>query len=166
MLFKQKNISWVLFLTFTLLVTACKNDPKPPIKKDDKPTVKKKRVKVPAFSKDSAYQFVSKQVSFGPRVPNMKSHQECKEWITSKLEAYGATVILQNFEAEAYTGTTLKATNIIGQINPSHPNRVVLSAHWDTRHIADADENPDNRDKPILGADDGGSGVGVLLEIA
>ncbi|MFK7809318.1 MAG: M28 family peptidase, partial [Saprospiraceae bacterium] len=49
---------------------------------------------------------------------------------------------------------------------PEHPKRVVLSAHWDTRHIADADENPDNRDKPILGADDGGSGVGVLLEIA
>ncbi|MFT4663677.1 MAG: glutaminyl-peptide cyclotransferase [Polaribacter sp.] len=166
-MFLRKNNFLLSALLITLFsLAACKTDPKPPTKKDNKPTVQKKRVKVPAFNKDSAYAYIAKQVSFGPRVPNMKSHTQCKEWLAAKLESFGAEVILQDFEATAYTGTVLKATNIIGRINPENPKRIVLAGHWDTRHIADEDEDPNNHDKPILGADDAGSGVGVLLELA
>jgi Zn-dependent M28 family amino/carboxypeptidase len=82
------------------------------------------------------------------------------------FKSFGAEVIEQNFEAKAYTGEVLKGTNVIAQYNPAAQRRVLLSAHWDTRHIADHDPDPANHKTPILGADDGGSGVGVLLEIA
>ena len=157
------------FFILFLLATACKQEPKTPEKKttvSTTPKVEKTRVKVPRFKRDSAFFFVHKQVDFGPRVPNTKAHKRCKEWLANTLEKYGAEVILQDFEAKAYTGEVLKATNIIGRINPEHPKRILLAAHWDSRHIADYDPDPQNQNKPILGADDGASGVAVLLEIA
>lgn len=121
---------------------------------------------VPAFDKEAAYQHVDKQVSFGTRVPNSEGHKACKEWLVSQLKTFGATVIEQDFQAKAYTGTILNGTNIIAQYNPEIKKRIILAAHWDTRHIADHDPDTANRTNPILGADDGASGVGVLLEIA
>ncbi len=124
------------------------------------------KVPVPDFDRDSAFNYVAKQVDFGPRRPNTKGHDACRNWLVTQLKNYGAEVIEQKFDAKAYTGEVLKSTNIIGQINPTATRRIVLAAHWDTRHIADQDKDPANKKKPILGADDGGSGVGVLLEVA
>lgn len=120
-------------------------------------------VNVPPFNADSAYFFVKKQVDFGPRVPGTPAHKKCAEWLASEFRRFGMDVIEQNFKAQTYFGA-LDAVNIIAQYKPELRNRVMICAHWDSRHVADKDTR--DKDKPILGADDGASGVGVLLEIA
>jgi len=122
-------------------------------------------VPVPPFNRDTAFAYVEKQLSFGPRVVGSEGHQACKNWIVSQLQSFGASVIEQDFEAKVYTGEALPATNIIGQFNPESKNRIILAAHWDTRHIADSPLAKERQDEPIPGADDGASGVAVLLEI-
>ena len=123
-------------------------------------------VSVPVFNADSAYNFVAAQVAFGPRVPNSKGHKSCGDYLEEKLGSYGATVVSQNVDITAYNGDILKARNIIAQFQPEKTERILLCAHWDTRPWADSDPDPDKRYTPIDGANDGGSGVGVLLEIA
>ena len=118
----------------------------------------------PVFNADSAYHFVDKQVSFGPRVPNTASHRACAAWLKATLKSYGFEVISQDFVATAYDGSKLNASNIIGSINPTAAKRILLTSHWDSRSIADKDSI--NPKKAIDGANDGGSGVGILLEIA
>ena len=156
-----KNSCFLIFMIATVLFfTQCKSEPKvippPPIK----------NVVVPKFEKDSAYQYIARQVAFGPRVPNTSAHQAAKKYLANTLRSFGATVTEQDFIATAYTGTKLKSTNIIASYNPGHARRVVLAAHWDSRHVADYDPDASRQNEPILGADDGGSGVGVLMEIA
>lgn len=123
-------------------------------------------VAVPRFNADSAYRFIEKQVSFGPRVPNTKEHKECGLYLEDKLKAYGATVVTQEVDLVAYDGTLLKAKNIIASYQPELKKRVALFAHWDTRPWSDNDPDEKNHRTPVLGANDGASGVGVLLEIA
>lgn len=118
------------------------------------------------FNADSAYHYVECQVKFGPRVPNTEAHRRCAEWLSAELERHGATVTNQRASLKAFDGSTLDAVNIIGQFNPDAPDRILLLAHWDCRPWADADPNSDNHSKPVDGANDGASGVGVLLEIA
>lgn len=149
-----------------LLLVSCQTDTATNSTVETTVTEKKAPVKVPSFNRDSAYQFVADQVAFGPRVPNTPAHGEVKNYLIAKLEKFGATVIGQEFQAKAYTGELLNGTNVIGQYNPDNPNRIILAAHWDSRHIADHDPSEENQDEPVMGADDGASGVGVLLEVA
>jgi len=128
-------------------------------------TTPKPRVKIPAFNKDSAYVHIEKQLSFGTRVPGTPTHKACKDWMVQKFKSYGAEVIEQDFMANIYTGDSWESTNIIAQFNPQHKDRIILSAHWDTRFIGEEDPDTKMKDKPIPGADDGGSGTGVLIEI-
>ena len=121
---------------------------------------------VPIFSADSAYNFIEKQVAFGPRVPGTKGHKECAEYLIAKFRSYGASVTTQDVELKAYNGDILPSRNIIASFQPEKKDRVLLFAHWDTRPWADSDSDKSNHYKPIPGANDGGSGVGVLLEIA
>ncbi|GAB3198522.1 M28 family peptidase [Pontibacter aydingkolensis] len=121
-------------------------------------------VKAPEFNADTAYSLIEKQVAFGPRVPNTPAHYATGEWIIEKLREYGADVKVQTFQMRAFDGKMLNLRNIIASYNPEAGNRVLLAAHWDTRPFADKDEQ--NPKKPIDGANDGASGVGVLLEIA
>lgn len=121
---------------------------------------------VPSFSADSAYRFIEQQVAFGPRIPNTQAHRECAAYLANKLKSTGAAVIDQEFNVRAFDGTLLNGVNIIGSINPEHPRRVLLFAHWDTRPWSDHDPEPANRLQPVTGANDGASGVGVLLEVA
>ncbi|MEZ7913249.1 MAG: M28 family peptidase [Macellibacteroides fermentans] len=125
-----------------------------------------KQQNVPAFDADSAWVFVENQVKFGPRVPNSEAHVACGNYLTSELKRFGAQVYEQEATLTAYNGTQLKAKNIIGSYNPENSKRVLLFAHWDSRPYADHDKDPANQMKPIDGADDGASGVGVLLEMA
>jgi len=120
----------------------------------------------PVFNQDSAYAFVERQVQFGPRVPNSDAHKACALYLASELERFGAQLYVQEAVLTAYNGDRLQASNIIGAFNPEQTQRVLLFAHWDSRPYSDRDANPDNHYKPIDGADDGASGVGVLLEIA
>jgi hypothetical protein len=118
----------------------------------------------PRFNADSAYQFVASQVAFGPRVPNTPAHQKCGDFLIRTLQNYGWEVQAQAFEAVAYDGTKLKSRNIIASYNPKATKRILLAAHWDTRPFADKDKKDEK--KAIDGANDGASGVGILLEVA
>jgi len=118
----------------------------------------------PDFNPDSAYSFIETQVNFGPRVPGTKEHKACANWMEQKLREFCDTVFVQDVQVKAGDGKMLPCINLIGSINPSATKRILLLAHWDTRPWADMDTK--DKDKAILGADDGGSGVGVLLEIA
>jgi len=124
------------------------------------------RVEVPRFNADSAFHFIERQVAFGPRVPNTLSHRKTGEYLISKLEEYGAIVIKQNFQATTFDNNNLGLTNIIASINPGIKKRILLAAHWDTRPYADKDEDESRRTEPIDGANDGGSGVAIILEVA
>jgi hypothetical protein len=125
-----------------------------------------KLVNVPSFNSDSAYSFTQKQVEFGPRVPNTKAHDKCAVYLSSELKRFGAEVIEQKANLTAFDGTVLKSVNIIGSFNPKAEARVLLFSHWDSRPWADNDSKPENRKKPVMAANDGASGVGVLLEMA
>jgi Zn-dependent M28 family amino/carboxypeptidase len=151
-------------------IAACKTDTK---KVETAPTntpqavaVPKPRVEIPLFSQDSAYNFVEKQVAFGARVPNTAAHKQCRTYLVNTLKRFGATVTEQDFSADTYTGMKMSGANIIGSFNPTNPKRIILSAHWDSRFQADQDKDKAKHKTPVMGADDGASGVGILLEIA
>ena len=148
---------------FLITIFSCNNSNQP----SDK-TSKEKEVEipVPSFNADSAYTFVRQQVDFGPRVCNTPAHEKCARFLTEKLRLYAAKVQVQEGEVKAYNGTKLKIKNIIGSYNPTITNRILILSHWDSRPYADHDPDPKNHDKPIDGANDGASGVGVILEIA
>ena len=153
---------FILLAVFCLGFISCKEEPQT----TTSTPITKIPVKVPAFQGDSAFVFLEKQLAFGPRVPGSEGHIACRDWLIDKFEGYGAEVIAQDFTAVIHTGDNWPATNIIAQYNPKHSDRVILSAHWDTRYIAEEDLDKSRQDDPIPGADDGGSGVAVLVEIA
>lgn len=121
-------------------------------------------VSVPVFQADSAYAYIAQQVAMGPRVPNSKAHRQTGDWIMAQLKAWGWEVQEQAFSPVTYDGVRLKARNIIASYQPAISKRILLGAHWDTRPMADKDVS--RIQEAIDGANDGGSGVGVLLEIA
>lgn len=131
----------------------------PPVTVQEKP-----KVVVPDFNADSAYAYVKAQCDFGPRVPNTTAHVKCGDYLIAQLKKWCDTVYVQAGIVTAYDKTKIRFRNIIGSINPQAKNRVLLFAHWDTRPWADQDTV--NKDKPNLGADDGASGVGTLIELA
>ncbi len=118
----------------------------------------------PSFNEDSAYDFLKTQVKFGPRVPGTMAHAVCAEYLFSKLKSFGWQVQMQTGSITTYDQKKFTLKNIIASYKPELSDRILLLSHWDTRHIADQDSV--NKDKPSDGADDGASGVGVLLEIA
>ncbi|MCC6726831.1 MAG: M28 family peptidase [Saprospiraceae bacterium] len=158
-----KNTVALLATTMLLFMFSCKHEPST-TPSEQQPNIQP--VAVPKFERDSALAFVKKQVDFGPRVPNTDAHKRCKEWLVAQFTAFGLKVTEQPFSAKAYTGKTLNGVNIIAQHKPEATKRIFIAAHWDSRHIADSPLSKDRQKEPILGADDGGSGVGVLLEIA
>ena len=153
-----------LLILSVLLIVACGGSTK--ISAPASPTQESAAVQLPRFDADSAYAFVEAQVNFGPRVPNSNEHRACGDYLESMLKGYGAQVINQTMELVAYDGTKLQARNIVGQFQPEKKKRVMLCAHWDSRPWADSDPDASKHRTPILGANDGASGVGVLLEIA
>ena len=120
----------------------------------------------PEFSADSAYAYCKAQCDFGPRTMNSDQHERCAKWIADKFRQFGLEVTLQQATLQGYDGTPLKATNIIATHNPKATRRILLCAHWDSRPWADNDADSANWHKPIIGANDGASGVGVMLEVA
>jgi hypothetical protein len=153
-------------LAIILLVTlsiSCKQKqkPTPPPPKKEVP-----KIAIPEFNADSAYHFIEKQVAFGPRVPNTAAHSQGAAWLSDKLGSYADDLIVQNAKVRAYNGTILNIKNIIGVFNPEVRARILLAAHWDSRPYADHDQDESLHRTPIDGANDGASGVGVLLEIA
>ncbi len=123
-------------------------------------------VAVPQFDPDSSFLYVKTQCDFGPRVPNSKAHEACGEYLARQMERFGAKVIRQKADLKGYDGTILKSTNIIASYRPDLKERILLCAHWDCRPWCDQDKDPVNHHKPVMGANDAASGVGVLMEVA
>jgi glutaminyl-peptide cyclotransferase len=166
--FRQKIavglISVMLLSVVLLAVQRCKNDEKEKIENKVVQPPPVQNITVPEFNADSAFYFVKKQTEFGPRVPNTEGHKKCAVWLAGQMRRMGLTVIEQKFQANHYKGTTFNCVNLIGQYRPEKPARILFAAHWDSRFMADQDD--ENKQKAIPGADDGGSGVAVLLELA
>lgn len=161
------RISRYYFFLFALFLVSCGEEKQPvePPKPVEQTKVKlKPLVTTPPFSGKNAYDFVEAQVKFGPRVPNTKEHAKCADYLVKKLHEFGLDTMVQRGDVIAYNNKTLHAKNIIGRFAPEKNTRIMLYAHWDSRPYADRDT--DKRTKPIDGANDGASGVGVLLELA
>ena len=157
----QKACFILLIALFTL---SCKSDSS---KSTNIETAEKTtRRKVPKFDNEKAYQNIEKQVNFGHRYPGTQAHKDLIKYLTAELTQYTDKVVTQDFKIDFLDEKGVDATNIIGIVNPDKKKRILLCAHFDTRKIAEKDEDPAKQNLPILGADDGGSGVGVLLEIA
>ncbi len=119
-----------------------------------------------AFDGAAAYAMVKTQVDFGPRVPGSPGWQKTGDWIVAQLKQLGDSVTEQRFMHVTPKGDTVPMRNIIGHIAPEKSQRVLYVTHWDTRPIAENDPVLGNRDKPIPGANDGASGVALLLQVA
>lgn len=122
---------------------------------------------VPDFSGDSAMAFVRAQTDMGPRVPGSAAHARCRAWLVERLAAAGAdTVFVQRGTIANGCGKDVGINNVMGRFGLDKGTRLLLLAHYDTRPWADEDPDPANRNTPIDGANDGASGVGVLLQLA
>ena len=158
-----RNIIGIILLLFTTGLISCGNSSAKSHAPED--AVESEVIQAPDFNADSAYSYIEGQVKFGPRVPNSKAHNDCSVYLAKQLERFGAKVTLQEADLVAYDGTILKSRNIIGSYNLEAKKRVMLCSHWDSRPFADQDDQKYHH-TAIDGANDGASGVGVLLEIA
>lgn len=150
----------ILVLAVWLVIQGCKTKTSSEAASEQTP----KLVSAPVFNADSAYQFVQRQVDFGPRVPNTSAHKTCGDYLVVTLKKYGLQVTEQPFIATTYDGKKLNARNIIASYNPVATKRILLTSHWDSRPFADEDSL--HKTTPVPAANDGASGVGVLLELA
>lgn len=123
-------------------------------------------IQTPTFDSQKAFAYLTAQTDFGPRVTGTPAHQRCLQYLQNELQKTADAVTLQPFTHIGYNGETLNMTNIFASFNAQAKQRILLIAHWDSRPQADQDPDPKKRDLPILGANDGASGVAILLEIA
>ena len=154
---KKHHIIWAIVALITM---ACSGQQKAGVEQ-----VKMEPVG-PAFSADSAYKFCQQQCDFGPRTMNSEAHEQCGQWIADKFRSYGMTVIEQRATLKGFDGTPLLSNNIIAQYKPGLAERILICAHWDSRPWADNDPDEANHTKPVMAANDGASGVAVMLELA
>lgn len=151
------------YLLVLMLMVGCGTSGKPASAESQS---HKQSLDVVTFSQDSCMKHLKAQVDFGPRVPGSAAHKHAAAYLENALKGYGATVTVQTSSTVTSRGNKIPVYNIFGQYNADCKTRILLLAHWDTRPWADEDPNPDNHSKPIDGANDGASGVAVLLEIA
>ena len=122
---------------------------------------------IPEFDGEKAYNYLIEQCEFGPRAPNTEAHKNCKDYLSSKLQASADIYRKQEFiYYDEKRQDTLRLTNLIASFNPRFAERILLCTHWDTRPWADSDPDSSLHNMPVPGASDGASGVAVLLVIA
>ncbi|MCX6235078.1 MAG: M28 family peptidase [Bacteroidetes bacterium] len=151
----------IICIFFIFLSEGCKR--KKPVKPVEKPKIE---VIVPVFNADSAFEYIKQQLSFGPRVPGTPSHEQCAAFLVRQLKSFTPEVIIQTGKVRTFNGKELNIKNIIASFNPDSQGRILLAAHWDSRPWSDHDPDPGKQRLPVPAANDGGSGVGVLVEIA
>lgn len=149
-------------LPVLLFMAGCSNcsDKKPQIQQEEYVST------APVFNSDSAFLFLKEQCAFGPRTMNSEAHDKCGDYIAAKFRQYGANVYEQMADLKLYDGTPVKGRNIIAALNEQATRRIMICAHWDSRPWADHDEDPANHKTAIDGANDGASGVAVMIELA
>ncbi len=157
-------MKYILFSFALIFLSACNNKPVVNNTNTHKDITETKKQVVVNFDENGAYDFIQKQVDFGPRVPGTKEHLACYNYLVEVLKPLADTMYFQNTFATTFDKKTIPVKNIIAAFNTPKETRIILCAHWDTRPFADQDTK--DKDMPILGANDGGSGVGVLLQIA
>lgn len=155
----------MVLIGLTIMSVNCKG-PGPKEKTSEKPVSETSSIVIPAFNADSALAFVKAQNDFGARVPGSNAHAACASWLKNILLTYTPHVTVQEFKSRVYSGQVFTGKNIIASFNPAGKARIMLCSHWDSRPFADHDPDPSRRDEPVMAANDGASGVGVLLEIA
>ena len=157
-----KGRSWLLLILVSSIsfLSGCKTDQPDQVVENVLPTVK-----VPRFDSQLAYSKIEKQLSFGPRIVGTAESVECANWIAETMTTYGWETEIQKFETTLYTGEVVPAQNVIAKYNPEAPMRILMAAHYDTRHIAEKDSDKSRYNEPIPGADDGASGVAVLMTL-
>lgn len=124
-----------------------------------------KQKQFPSFNGNSAFNFLLEQTNFGPRSHGTDGHKKCLEYLQGELKKSAEKIEVQPFSQVGYN-ESLHLANVFAQYNLASPYRILLTAHWDTRPRGEEDQNPENRNMPIIGANDGASGVAVLLELA
>lgn len=159
--FRFQMTIFLLFAAMLTLFTGCDRQEVPRTPPQPAPMQR-----IPAFDGARAFALLTAQTDFGPRNPNSPGHARCLDFLTHTLTEHADTVRLQPFSHAGYDGEMLALTNVIASFRPEASARILLCAHWDTRPRADRDENRKRRDEPILGANDGASGVAVLLHLA
>ncbi|MDC3220210.1 M28 family peptidase [Flavobacteriales bacterium] len=158
--FGQRNKFFALVVSVLLLASCAEDKPKP----QAKPKSSKPKIVVPQVNADSAFRYIENQLSFGPRTNNSKGHEACGDYLISFFKDLGLNIEVQKGTVKGHDGKKLRFRNIIAQHNPHYATRVFVSAHWDTRPWADEDQK--RQREPILGANDGASGVALLMELA
>lgn len=157
----KRNLSHIAFIALTaflvLAMDSCKGSKTVPTEPERKG---------PSFSSDSAYAHIARQCEFGPRVMNTQAHDSCGLWIAEKLRSYGLEVSLQDADLKAFDGTILHSRNIIARHNAQAQRRIIIASHWDSRPWADNDADSTLHRQPVMAANDGASGVAVMLELA
>ena len=118
------------------------------------------------FNGRTAFTYVEKQMSFGPRIPNKPAHDQTGDWLLAELRARADTVIVQEIRHVTHRGDTLHLRNFFARFRPQATERVLFLAHWDTRPMADRAANLAQQRMPVPGANDGASGTAVLLGVA
>jgi glutaminyl-peptide cyclotransferase len=144
------------------LMISCGN---PKLEIENSPELPEKVYSGPLLNGDTLLSYVRTQLDFGPRNPGSKGHSACKDFLLSYFSSRADSSFLQTFKTTVY-GKTYEMANIIAAYSPEKEERILLCAHWDTRPFADEDKDASNRTTPILGANDGASGVAVLMGIA
>jgi glutaminyl-peptide cyclotransferase len=117
------------------------------------------------FNADSAYSYAKQQVAFGPRVPGTPGAVKAGDWIVQMMKQRADTVIEQRWMHKTLAGDSIPLRNVLARFRPEATQRVLYITHWDTRPMADADQVLGNRGDPILGANDGASGVGLFIAL-
>lgn len=157
-----------LGLMFLSLFSCSQDQPKsaPAGRQMQSPPLPMTTNEIPHFNGKDAFAFLLRQTSFGPRNPGSSGHNSCLGYLASTLRGLADNVRLQDFTYPGYDGEKLRLTNVIASFQPGISNRILLCAHWDTRPRAEHDPNKSLREQPIIGANDGASGVAVLLQMA
>jgi len=119
----------------------------------------------PSFDGLRAFDLVEKQVAFGPRVPGTPGHAAQLEWMLARLDSFAPELVSDTFEHVSSAGDSLVLVNVMARFRPELDRRIVILTHWDTRPTSDEAADPAKRGDPIPGANDGGSGTAVLLEL-
>ena len=120
--------------------------------------------KIPEFDSNQAFIYLQKQCDLGYRLPGSPEIELCRDFIISEMQHFGADVSKQSFKAEV-AGKELEGINIIAKFYPQLSRRVLLGAHYDTRPWSDKEADMSLHEIPVTGANDGASGVAVLMEI-
>ena len=118
------------------------------------------------FDGATALSYVEAQMNFGNRIPNTEAHQRTGDWILAHLRSRADSVVIQEFDHVTADGDTLQLRNFIAKFRPDVAERILFVAHWDTRPTAEKETNLGRRRLPTPGANDGASGVAVLLGVA